>query len=190
MSSKSKILTAIAAAKAAPQPLPKMNNYAGLSEDKCQYFLDALEGLGVEVIMANHKQELVSLIKQRSVEGPVYCGIKDIGVTALAEGQDLSSLNLAVVEGKWGVAENGAIWVEGDDLPHRALTAIATNLMIALPSDRILWNMHEAYQKIAPQQQGYGVFISGPSKTADIEQSLVKGAHGAKSLTVFIYNKE
>lgn len=45
--------------------------------------------------------------------------------------------------------------------------------------------MHEAYKRLDISQIGFGVFLAGPSKTADIEQSLVIGAHGARSLVVF-----
>jgi L-lactate dehydrogenase complex protein LldG len=46
--------------------------------------------------------------------------------------------------------------------------------------------MHQAYERIGNQEYGFGTFIAGPSKTADIEQSLVLGAHGARGLTVFL----
>lgn len=46
--------------------------------------------------------------------------------------------------------------------------------------------MHQAYKKLSSNAIDFGVFISGPSKTADIEQSLVIGAHGALSLSVFL----
>jgi L-lactate dehydrogenase complex protein LldG len=46
--------------------------------------------------------------------------------------------------------------------------------------------MHQAYERLQGREYNFGVFIAGPSKTADIEQSLVLGAHGARTMTVFL----
>jgi L-lactate dehydrogenase complex protein LldG len=47
--------------------------------------------------------------------------------------------------------------------------------------------MHAAYEELGKVKSSFGLFLSGPSKTADIEQSLVIGAHGARSLTVVFH---
>jgi L-lactate dehydrogenase complex protein LldG len=59
-------------------------------------------------------------------------------------------------------------------------------LVIVLAASQIVHNMHQAYERIEFTEPRFCVFVSGPSKTADIEQSLVIGAHGARSLTVFL----
>lgn len=97
---------------------------------------------------------------------------------------ELSDLSLAVIQGQFGVAENGAVWLDEEDLEFRVLPFITEHLVIVLDKTKLVGNMHQAYAKIGNTSSGFGLFTAGPSKTADIEQSLVIGAHGAKSLKV------
>lgn len=100
--------------------------------------------------------------------------------------EKLAGLETLMVEGQVGVAENGAIWLDESNFPNRLSPFIAKNLIIVLDEARIVGNMHEAYRQIKMEEIGFGAFISGPSKTADIEQSLVYGAHGPVSLLVVL----
>ncbi|MDR2534148.1 MAG: LUD domain-containing protein [Tannerellaceae bacterium] len=90
--------------------------------------------------------------------------------------------------GQFGVAENGAIWLDDGDLPHRILPFITPHLILKLKTSDIIADMQQAYDRLAVETFGFGVFISGPSKTADIEQSLVYGAHGAREMTVILFD--
>lgn len=102
--------------------------------------------------------------------------------------EKLNRIEHALFTGNFGVAENGAIWLEDKDLPHRILPFITQHLILKLDANQLVATMQDAYRRIHLNDCGFGVFISGPSKTADIEQSLVYGAHGAKELTVILYN--
>jgi L-lactate dehydrogenase complex protein LldG len=94
-------------------------------------------------------------------------------------------LDLVVLPGEFGVAENASVWVPGSGLGrHRVAFVIAQHLVLVVSGREIVNNMQEAYARV--KLENYGLFISGPSKTADIEQALVIGAHGARSCTVFV----
>lgn len=99
--------------------------------------------------------------------------------------QELDGTDLAIVEGEIGVAENGAVWIP-QTVKHKALYFIADVLVVVIDRHKIVNNMHEAYQRLKAENYGFGVFISGPSKTADIEQALVMGAHGARTSLVIL----
>ncbi|NML22214.1 LUD domain-containing protein [Pseudoflavitalea sp. G-6-1-2] len=99
---------------------------------------------------------------------------------------DAASIEVTVLEGQLGVAENGAIFLHESDCVNRALPFITHNLVLVLDKSKLVHDMHDAYATIDTMKEGFGVFIAGPSKTADIEQSLVIGAHGAKSLLVLL----
>lgn len=99
--------------------------------------------------------------------------------------QDLDGIDLAVIRGEIGVAENGAVWIP-QAVKHRLLYFISEALLIVLDRNGLVNNMHEAYDAIKGSSYPFGTFISGPSKTADIEQALVMGAHGARKVLVVL----
>lgn len=103
----------------------------------------------------------------------------------VASTAELDGTDVAIVKGCIGVCENGAVWIQ-QDLEQRAIYFMAEALVILLDHRDLVNNMHEAYKRIDTGEYGYGIFISGPSKTADIEQALVLGAHGACDVMVLI----
>ena len=96
------------------------------------------------------------------------------------------SIDLFIAESKLGVAENGCLWLDESILKHRISSFACQHTLLIIEHKNLVPTMHQAYQKLKIEETGYGVFIAGPSKTADIEQSLVIGAQGAISNTIIL----
>lgn len=103
----------------------------------------------------------------------------------LEDPRDLAGTDVAIVRGAFGVVENGAVWIPRA-FRHKAMLFIPEALVILLDRKQIVCNMHEAYAREDFDTYDFGSFIAGPSKTADIEQALVIGAHGARDVTVIL----
>ncbi len=101
---------------------------------------------------------------------------------------DLNGTDVGIIRGMFGVAENACVWIP-QQMKEKAVCFISEHLVILLPKRQIVNNMHEAYRRIEFNDYGYGTFISGPSKTADIAQVLVMGAQAARSATVLLLDE-
>ena len=167
-------------------PLPSYDNFGIKFEDKFQTFSTMIESVGGKALLIN-KSDLDKTIKElypdeKQIASNVeFCNVGNFNANEQEDVHTLKDIDLAIVKGNFAVAENGAIWMKDVGNIHRALYFIAQNIIIVIEENELLNNMHEAYERIDFEDAGYGVFISGPSKTADIEQSLVIGAHGPKS---------
>ncbi len=110
----------------------------------------------------------------------------NVKLEALADPHELEGIGLAVLPGAFAVAENGAVWVPTAGLKHRGVFVVAEHLALVVAASEVVHDLHEAYRRVAFPGAGFGAFIAGPSKTADIEQALVVGAHGPRSCAVFL----
>ena len=90
-----------------------------------------------------------------------------------------------VLRGRFAVAESAAVYVDAADLNARNDIVRAEHLVVIVPFSAIVPSMHEA-MRLMPADSACGWFLSGPSKTADIEQSLVFGAQGSRTHHVIL----
>ncbi len=187
MSSKNLILQAIQNNKVSKDiKLPNYNNFGISFEDKFEQFSISLKSVGGEAFLIK-EEELDETIKSLYPNEKVICSnveactLGNFEANEQNDPHNLKEIDLAIVKGEFAVAENGAVWLKNEKNRHRSLYFIAQNIVIVVKRDSIVNNMHEAYKLISFEKPEYGLFVSGPSKTADIEQSLVIGAHGPKS---------
>ena len=166
--------------------------FESVYENLYERFSEILNFVGGKALEVSSYQEIKDDVREH------YQGVTNIATTIeelseladfslnISDPHELEMLNLAIIKGDFAVAENAAIWVSEKQLPHRALPMITQYLAIVIHKSDIVTNMHRAYERVKIDETGFGTFISGPSKTADIEQSLVIGAHGARGLVVYV----
>ncbi len=189
--SREKILAAIkenVPVKTALSEFPLFNENTG---DLMAVFEQKVRAAAGRMIILKEGEELADLLKvtfpnESKIISATEKYSGNVSWNDYSDPSALRDIDLAIIEGEFGVAENGAVWVRESKMGQRVLPFIPQHLVVLLAPSNLVSNMTEAYQKVEIDQDGFGVFIAGPSKTADIEQSLVIGAQGARSFTVII----
>jgi L-lactate dehydrogenase complex protein LldG len=192
MTSREKILSEVLKNQPAGVPLPDISSFKGVEKDTVKKYIDTFEEIGGKVFTVQGVDAIKSLVREH------FDPSKRIVTTlpAFADTMELYSpdvdphtfenVELAVIKAHLAVAENGAVWLTEQVMGQRIVPFICQHLAVLIDASSIVPTMHEAYAKIGQGDYGFGVFIGGPSKTADIEQALVMGAHGPISMTVFV----
>ena len=192
MSVRENILKAIATNQPELVPLPVIDKDSVVRyEDLYAQFKTVLEGIGGKTELISDLTVLKEQLKiDKSSGNFIVNTIPELGEVdqqvASFPAFELEKLEKAYVKGTVGVAENGAVWIYESQMVNRLVPFICQHLVLVIDKKDIVATLHHAYEKIDIAKEGFGVFLAGPSKTADIEQSLVIGAHGARSATVYV----
>ncbi len=91
-----------------------------------------------------------------------------------------------IVEFDLGIAETGTLVHDATDLKTRLASMLPLTCLALLPVERLVANVAEVFTLYASRDPwpGYLAFVTGPSRTADIERSLTIGVHGPERLLI------
>jgi L-lactate dehydrogenase complex protein LldG len=200
MTSRDHILREVRRSLPADAPLPSLDGPWMRYDDPHAQFLAVLQTVGGSGRTVSDETDLRTEIDRiaASVGAAEICSAVpvaargNVDLAAIDDPHQLASVDLAILPGELAVAENAAVWVTNRAVRQRVAYFLSQHVVLIVPGDRIVSNMHEAYARLRRsagergpfQESTWGTFMSGPSKTADIEQALVIGAHGARSLHV------
>jgi len=176
--------------KTDPHPYPNIPQFPKRNKPILDEFKDNLiigAGTWHEI---TSKEEAEDLIRELHPDAKIICsateeieGNRDI--SKITNPHDIEDVDVGIIRAQFGVAETGMVWMTQDDLKVNALGFLSQHLIILLNPDSIVRDMHEAYSKINLSNDSYSFFMLGPSATADIGAFMVRGAQGARSLSVF-----
>ena len=195
MSSREEILQNVRRAIHVQYEMPDLNELEAVAQkfpDKVQKFCDVMAAAGGKTVILNEVEDgnkvILSLYPDMK---SIASNLKEITCATFNPDNvdnpaELDGTDLAIVKGVVGVAETAAVWLT-QDMKERALYFISERLVILLDKEKLVDNMHDGYKYVDTGDYGFGLFMSGPSKTADIEQALVFGAHGPREVTVILY---
>jgi L-lactate dehydrogenase complex protein LldG len=209
MSSRDNILNTVKNNQPPFRELPELpganGNIANPPADLLLAFTTMVEAIGGSAFLVSGFDRIATILHEQHPDAKrIISGCPELeahplnlGVTGISspDPHALENVDLAILRPHFGVAENGACWITEDRMIERVLPFITQHLALVLRRSEIVADMHEAYERIAMLEAAapgynFATFIAGPSKTADIEQSLVLGAHGPRSLTVFLLDEE
>jgi L-lactate dehydrogenase complex protein LldG len=192
MSSKEDILKKYRANIREQFDMPDLSDIHAITyPDPLLQFMNMTKSVGGNAIEVDAGRDINELIRELYPDAKeIASNLPEITIATrnpdeVGRARDLNGTDVGIIRGKFGVAENGCVWIP-QQMKEKAVCFISENLIILLPKSQIVNNMHEAYRRIEFNDYGYGTFISGPSKTADIAQVLVMGAQAARSATILL----
>lgn len=173
--------------------------YHSLNESLATEFKTNLEQIGGRVILCPTKKDLQEQIKRicnEQEKNSVFCTdpslqilLNDV-VTVDSEPDRFETLNIGVTGCEFLVAHLGSVLVSSAQISGRRLNVFPETHIVVAHEKQLTGYLEEALQNLQKKYENnlpsLISTITGPSRTADIEKTLVMGMHGPKSLIVLI----
>ncbi|MBN2667646.1 MAG: LUD domain-containing protein [Bacteroidales bacterium] len=203
--SKSKILDRIKKAKSNTKlwegvDKPSTENFFQSSDlSMIGLFKSKLDELTANLLVVNSSTELHQALRSIFDSQSVSCF--DVNLQSILNEADLNYVDsfdkkytgFAFISCEYAVARLGSIITSSALASGRQLNVIPEHQVILVEKKQLIYNIEDAFEDLPNRYENLPSFISiatGPSRTADIEKTLILGAHGPKRMTVIYKNFE
>lgn len=157
---------------------------------KCSAVANEQEAAAVlAAIVAEKNPGRVARSNSPRVERLITALAAEVEILASPEKQDLFTCEMGITEAQWAIAESGTLVLESDQERHRLVSLVPPIHVAILDADRIRRTMAEVLHSVHHADTGLSravTFITGTSRTSDIELTLAIGVHGPAELHVII----
>ena len=155
-------------------------------------FIEELKDLPQEVRNYILKRQLSSDETTFHLNSPLLKGLTWNPLTQLVSEASSSDCEIGITSAFCGVAETGSVALLSDSSRSTAAYFLPENLIIALATDDIVATQEFAWMRLKteyPSMPRSVIFMTGPSRTGDIEQKIVIGAHGPRMVHLILYRR-
>lgn len=154
--------------------------------DKLQLFIKEAEAVSTEIMIIerqNIETELKKLVNgKKAWVDPDILSFDNVAVY---------DAEIAIQKADFGIAETGTIVVTSSLYSEQLPSLLPIHHAALLNESDLLPDTEELFEKLGAAGISHRMsFITGPSKTADIELNLVKGVHGPGKLTIVIVKND
>ncbi|MEO6594447.1 MAG: LUD domain-containing protein [Planctomycetota bacterium] len=187
---------------AAPPPVPLLGRVDLAVQERLEQFAERLRGVGGELHLGLDDGGFAAVRTLLTRFAPKSIATSDApAVIALQQRTELASqpwlpanaslealfaADLGVTTAQWGIAETGTLVLDSAHERHRLASLLPPVHIALLPASRVLCHMGEVLKTLDRPLSCAVTFVTGPSRTADIELKLIVGVHGPRELHVVV----
>jgi|LSQX01.3.fsa_nt_gb L-lactate dehydrogenase complex protein LldG len=156
-----------------------------------------LDHLGAELIQADSARQAARLLGQITApptgpwfvaDQPLPQAVAEYFPVEFADCSELAECQGALTEAQWVIADTGTVALQLNSRQPRSCYLLPEIHVAVATTDRLLTTLADALEQLAqagPLPTGV-VYVTGPSRTADIEKTIVIPAHGPKRMILIL----
>lgn len=185
-----------------PRPAVLVSRQPESVDSEIETFLNEIQklsGVGQRLLPSDVDSALQALVAKQNIRKATVWEtprLRQMGVTEIlntlgielvspnANKHDMGLCDLGVTEADYLLPETGTLVLHSSAEKPRAVSLLPRIHLAIVHPDTLRADMHQVF--VEAKDHHYLVFITGPSRTADIELTVTLGVHGPKSLYVWM----
>jgi len=115
--------------------------------------------------------------------------VKVPGISFEVTREASASSRVGISQMDWAISGTGTLVQDAAAVDKRLVSTLPSIHVAVIGTERILADMGDVLEQLRPEQINYISFITGPSRTADIERVLTIGVHGPERLIIVVVDE-